>query len=57
MGNNQVRMIKSLPAPAEFLVLSPGSGNYQPFKARLVWINAKSLTLMLPNGKENRFSL
>jgi len=56
MGQSQIKLIKSLAAPTEFAVLSPG-GTYQPFRARLVWINPKSLTLMLPNGRENRFSI
>ena len=56
MGQSQMRLVKTLAAPTEFAVLSPG-GTYQPFKARLVWINAKSLTLMLPNGRENRFQI
>jgi WD40 repeat protein len=56
MGQNQIRCAKTVPAPSEFPVLSPG-GTYQTFRARLVWINAKSLTLMLPNGKENRFTV
>jgi len=56
MGQNQFRFAKSLPAPSEFPVVSP-NGSVQEFRARLVWINAKSLTLMLPNGKENRFTL
>uniref|UniRef100_A0A7E4VMZ0 WD_REPEATS_REGION domain-containing protein n=1 Tax=Panagrellus redivivus TaxID=6233 RepID=A0A7E4VMZ0_PANRE len=56
MGQSQMRFYKSLAAPTEFAVLSPG-GTYQPFRARLVWINAKSLTLMLPNGRENRFAI
>ncbi|KAL3108643.1 hypothetical protein niasHT_015565 [Heterodera trifolii] len=56
MGQSQIRCTKSVPAPGEFPVISPG-GSYQPFRARLVWINSKSLTLMLPNGKENRFTI
>uniref|UniRef100_A0A914GXQ8 WD_REPEATS_REGION domain-containing protein n=1 Tax=Globodera rostochiensis TaxID=31243 RepID=A0A914GXQ8_GLORO len=56
MGQSQIRCTKSVPAPGEFPVISPG-GSYQPFRARLVWINSKSLTLMLPNGKENRFTV
>lgn len=56
MGQSQIRCVKTVPAPSEFPVLSPG-GSYQAFRARLVWINAKSLTLMLPNGKENRFTV
>uniref|UniRef100_A0A914YHG7 Anaphase-promoting complex subunit 4 WD40 domain-containing protein n=1 Tax=Panagrolaimus superbus TaxID=310955 RepID=A0A914YHG7_9BILA len=56
MGQSQMRLVKTLAAPTEFAVLSPG-GTYQPFRARLVWINAKSLTLMLPNGRENRFQI
>nr|CAD2136030.1 unnamed protein product [Meloidogyne enterolobii] len=56
MGQSQVRCARMQPAPGEFPVISPG-GSYQLFRARLVWINSKSLTLMLPNGKENRFSV
>lgn len=53
MGPTQIKCYKTFPAPSEFPVLSPG-GSYQMFRARLVWINDKSLTLMLPTGKENR---
>uniref|UniRef100_A0A183UV28 WD_REPEATS_REGION domain-containing protein n=1 Tax=Toxocara canis TaxID=6265 RepID=A0A183UV28_TOXCA len=56
MGQSQLRCVRSQPAPALFPVISPG-GSPQPFRARLVWINSKSLTLMLPNGKEHRFTL
>ncbi|KAI6215429.1 hypothetical protein M3Y94_00384300 [Aphelenchoides besseyi] len=56
MGQTQIRCTKTYSAPSEFPVISPG-GTYQPFRARIVWINAKSLTLMLPNGKENRFTV
>lgn len=56
MGQSQMRLSKSLAAPTEFAVLSPG-GTYQQFRARLVWINPRSLTLMLPNGRENRFTV
>ncbi|CAK5094644.1 unnamed protein product [Meloidogyne enterolobii] len=56
MGQSQVRCARMQSAPGEFPVISPG-GSYQLFRARLVWINSKSLTLMLPNGKENRFSV
>jgi hypothetical protein len=52
----QIKCVKTLPAPSEFPVISPG-GSYQQFRARLVWINFKSVTLMLPNGKENRFTV
>uniref|UniRef100_A0A914RCL5 Uncharacterized protein n=1 Tax=Parascaris equorum TaxID=6256 RepID=A0A914RCL5_PAREQ len=51
-----LRCIRSQPAPAVFPVISPG-GSPQPFRARLVWISSKSLTLMLPNGKEHRFTV
>ncbi|KAI6240020.1 hypothetical protein M3Y99_00485600 [Aphelenchoides fujianensis] len=56
MGQSTIKCTKTYSAPSEFPVLSPG-GSYQPFRARIVWINAKSLTLMLPNGKENRFTV
>ncbi|VDK17340.1 unnamed protein product [Anisakis simplex] len=56
MGQSQLRCVRTQPAPAIFPVLSP-SGSPQPFRARIVWINSKSITLMLPNGKEHRFTL
>ncbi|VDM11954.1 unnamed protein product [Wuchereria bancrofti] len=55
MGQSQLKCVKSHSAPGIFPVLSP-SGTLQPFKARLVWISLKSVTLMLPNSKEFRFS-
>ncbi|VDK71899.1 unnamed protein product [Onchocerca ochengi] len=55
MGQSQLKCIKSHSAPGIFPVLSP-SGTQQPFKARLVWISLKSVTLMLPNSKEFRFA-
>uniref|UniRef100_A0A1I7ZDM7 WD_REPEATS_REGION domain-containing protein n=1 Tax=Steinernema glaseri TaxID=37863 RepID=A0A1I7ZDM7_9BILA len=56
MGQSQFRCVKSLTAPSEFAVTTPG-GSYQVFRARLVWVNAKSVTLMLPDGRENRFNV
>ncbi|KAK0414604.1 hypothetical protein QR680_011521 [Steinernema hermaphroditum] len=56
MGQSQFRCAKSMTAPSEFAVTSPG-GTYQIFRARLVWINAKSVTLMLPDGRESRFNV
>ncbi|VDK82216.1 unnamed protein product [Litomosoides sigmodontis] len=55
MGQSQLKCIKSQSAPGIFPVLSP-SGAHQPFRARLVWISLKSVTLMLPNSKEFRFA-
>uniref|UniRef100_A0A0R3RSS2 WD_REPEATS_REGION domain-containing protein n=1 Tax=Elaeophora elaphi TaxID=1147741 RepID=A0A0R3RSS2_9BILA len=55
MGQSQLKCVKSQSAPGIFPVLSP-SGTHQPFRARLVWISLKSVTLMLPNSKEFRFS-
>ncbi|VDO13034.1 unnamed protein product [Brugia timori] len=55
MGQSQLKCVKSHSAPGIFPVLSP-SGTIQPFKARLVWISLKSVTLMLPNSKEFRFA-
>ncbi|VDO75963.1 unnamed protein product [Onchocerca flexuosa] len=55
MGQSQLKCIKSQSAPGIFPVFSP-SGTEQPFKARLVWISLKSVTLMLPNSKEFRFA-
>lgn len=56
MGQSQLRCIRTQAAPSIFPVLSP-CGTIQPFKARLVWIGSKSVTLMLPNGKEYRFTV
>ncbi|TKR76232.1 hypothetical protein L596_017399 [Steinernema carpocapsae] len=56
MGQSQFRCLKSMTAPSEFAVTSPG-GTYQVFRARLVWINVKSVTLMLPDGRESRFNI
>ncbi|CAG9537565.1 unnamed protein product [Cercopithifilaria johnstoni] len=55
MGQSQLKCVKSQSAPGIFPVLSP-SGTHQPFRARLVWISLKSVTLMLPNSKEFRFA-
>nr|CTP81986.1 BMA-RBC-2 [Brugia malayi] len=55
MGQSQLKCVKSHSAPGIFPVLSP-SGTIQPFKARLVWISLKSVTLMLPNSKEFRIA-
>ncbi|VBB32022.1 unnamed protein product, partial [Acanthocheilonema viteae] len=51
IGQSQLKCVKSQSAPGIFPVLSP-SGTHQPFRARLVWISLKSVTLMLPNSKE-----
>uniref|UniRef100_A0A1I7VUD3 WD_REPEATS_REGION domain-containing protein n=1 Tax=Loa loa TaxID=7209 RepID=A0A1I7VUD3_LOALO len=51
MGQSQFKCVKSQSAPGIFPVLSP-SGTQQAFRARLVWISLKSVTLMLPNSKE-----
>uniref|UniRef100_A0A0K0FWK8 WD_REPEATS_REGION domain-containing protein n=1 Tax=Strongyloides venezuelensis TaxID=75913 RepID=A0A0K0FWK8_STRVS len=56
MGPGQVKCIKSLNAPAEFPIETPG-GTPQIFKAKLVFNGSKALTLVLPNGKESRFTL
>ncbi|CAJ0578746.1 unnamed protein product, partial [Mesorhabditis spiculigera] len=54
MGQSQMRCGKSLAAPTLPTVISPGG---QAFRPRLVWINSKSLTLMLPEGREQRFTI
>ncbi|CAJ0941220.1 unnamed protein product, partial [Mesorhabditis belari] len=54
MGQSQMRCTKTLAAPALPSVLSPGG---QSFRSRLVWINTKALTLMLPEGREQRFTV
>ncbi|MFH4974008.1 hypothetical protein AB6A40_000717 [Gnathostoma spinigerum] len=56
MVQSQLKCVRTVQAPAIFPVISPG-GSPQPFRARLVWISSKSLTLMLPNNKEHRFSM
>ncbi len=56
MGQSQIKCVKQIPAPQSWPVATPG-GTAQVFKARLVWIAPKALTLMLPNGKEHRFSM
>ncbi|CEF62967.1 Rabconnectin-3B [Strongyloides ratti] len=56
MGPGQVKCIKSMNAPAEFPIQNPGE-TLQIFKAKLVFNGSKALTLVLPNGKESRFTL
>ncbi|VDN07727.1 unnamed protein product [Thelazia callipaeda] len=55
MGQSQLKCVRSLSAPGIFPVFSP-NGTSQPFRARLVWISHKSVTLMLPSNKEYRFA-
>ncbi|PIC38642.1 hypothetical protein B9Z55_010589 [Caenorhabditis nigoni] len=54
MGQAQLKLAKSQPAPTVSVPTTPSGTSFRP---RLVWINAKSLTLMLPEGREQRFSL
>lgn len=56
MGSGAAKCVRQVPAPTSFPVATPG-GSPTPFKARLVWVAPKALTLLLPNGKEHRFSL
>ncbi|KHJ81018.1 hypothetical protein OESDEN_19300 [Oesophagostomum dentatum] len=57
MGQSQMKLAKTQPAPAlQPSPPSPRSGA-PTFRPRLVWINSKALTLMLPEGKEQRFSI
>uniref|UniRef100_A0A0N5A9D2 WD_REPEATS_REGION domain-containing protein n=1 Tax=Syphacia muris TaxID=451379 RepID=A0A0N5A9D2_9BILA len=56
MGQSQMKCVRTHPAPTLFPITGP-DGTLQPFKARLVWISGKSVTLMLPNGNESRFGL
>ncbi|CAI5446025.1 unnamed protein product [Caenorhabditis angaria] len=54
MGQNQMKLYKSQPAPTVSVPISPTGNSFRP---RLVWINSKSLALMLPEGREQRFSV
>lgn len=54
MGQAQLKLTKSQPAPTVSVPTTPSGTSFRP---RLVWINSKSLTLMLPEGREQRFSL
>ncbi|CAD6188336.1 unnamed protein product [Caenorhabditis auriculariae] len=54
MGQNQMRLVLTLQAPTVSVAMSPGGSSFKP---RLVWINAKSLSLMLPEGREQRFTV
>lgn len=54
MGQAQLKLAKSQPAPTVSVPTTPSGTSFRP---RLVWINSKSLTLMLPEGREQRFSL
>lgn len=57
MGQNQMKLVKTQAAPS----LPPGTvsmnGTVSGFRPRLVWINSKALTLMLPEGREQRFTV
>ncbi|KJH46425.1 WD domain, G-beta repeat protein [Dictyocaulus viviparus] len=55
MGQSQMKLVKSQMAPAAQAV-SP-SDNGTVFRPKLVWINSKALTLMLPEGREQRFTI
>lgn len=54
MGQAQLKLAKTQPAPTVSVPTTPSGTSFRP---RLVWINSKSLTLMLPEGREQRFSL
>ncbi|KAK6034593.1 hypothetical protein COOONC_27897 [Cooperia oncophora] len=55
MGQNQMKLVKSQPAPS--LSAFTPNGTVNAYRPRLVWINPKSLTLMMPEGREQRFTL
>ncbi|KAK6032065.1 WD domain, G-beta repeat protein [Ostertagia ostertagi] len=55
MGQNQMKLVKSQPAPS-LAAFSP-NGTISTFRPKLVWINPKSLTLMMPEGREQRFTI
>ncbi|CAB3403143.1 unnamed protein product [Caenorhabditis bovis] len=54
MGQTQMKLTKSQPAPTVSIPTTPNNTAFHP---RLVWINAKQLSLMLPEGREQRFSV
>jgi len=56
MGQSHTKFMRQLPAPTSFPVNTPG-GTPQVFRARLMWMNAKSVTLLLPTGAEHRFAV
>ncbi|VDM53829.1 unnamed protein product [Angiostrongylus costaricensis] len=55
MGQSQMKLVKSQPAPAMQPVSPDDNGIV--FRPKMVWINSKALTLMLPEGREQRFSI
>ncbi|KAE9419755.1 hypothetical protein Angca_004123 [Angiostrongylus cantonensis] len=55
IGQSQMKLVKSQPAPA-MQPMSPDE-NGIVFRPKMVWINSKALTLMLPEGREQRFSI
>ncbi|CAJ0597261.1 unnamed protein product [Cylicocyclus nassatus] len=57
MGQSQMKLAKTQPAPSLPPVPSSPSNGVPAFRPRLVWINSKALTLMLPEGREQRFSI
>ncbi|KAL6725465.1 hypothetical protein Aduo_007515 [Ancylostoma duodenale] len=57
MGQSQMKLAKTQPAPNVPLVPASPNGTVPGFRPRLVWINAKALTLMLPEGREQRFAI
>ncbi|CAI4229926.1 unnamed protein product [Auanema sp. JU1783] len=54
IGQNQMKLVKSQPAPSCMVLTSPTG---QTFRPKLVWINSKSIALMMPEGKEQRFTV
>ncbi|ETN84731.1 WD domain, G-beta repeat protein [Necator americanus] len=57
MGQSQMKLAKTQPAPAAELVVASPNGSVPGFRPKLVWINPKALTLMLPEGREQRFTI
>nr|CDJ83842.1 WD40 repeat domain containing protein [Haemonchus contortus] len=55
MGQNQMKLVKSQPAPS--LAAFGPNGTISTYRPKLVWINLKSLTLMMPEGREQRFTV
>ncbi|WKY03000.1 hypothetical protein Q1695_016360 [Nippostrongylus brasiliensis] len=55
MGQNQMKLVKTQLAPSVPPISFSPNGTITGFRPRLVWINAKSLTLMLPEGRKHPF--
>uniref|UniRef100_A0AC35TK21 ANAPC4_WD40 domain-containing protein n=1 Tax=Rhabditophanes sp. KR3021 TaxID=114890 RepID=A0AC35TK21_9BILA len=55
MGQNSLKCMKVMQAPAEFPIETPGE-TPQIFRAKIIFNGPKSLTLMLPNGRESRIT-